>query len=237
MSDDNDDKNIIGFDQKRKEILKKQKEELKAAKKSSDNPPMFNIPEGTKYFLGALIAIHIILTLFLPENIQEWIIYHLGFVPARFTDSNMVEPLQIITPFTHMFLHGSWLHIGMNGFMLLAFGAGLEKMIGTKKMIQIFFISGLFGVALHFALNLYSFDPVIGASGGLSGMFAAVLVLLNRQNSGMTGRYGIMPFIALWIGISVIFGMMGSPDGNAIAWAAHIGGFLGGFAALKILKI
>jgi membrane associated rhomboid family serine protease len=198
---------------------------------------MFNLPPTTKYFLGAMLAIHLALTFVLPEGVREWVIYHLGFVPSRFTDTNMVEALQIVTPITHMFIHGSWLHIAMNGFMLLAFGAGLEKMIGAKKMLQIFFISGLFGVALHFVLNLYSFDPVIGASGGLSGMFAAVLVLLNRQNAGMTGKYGIWPFIILWIGISILFGMMGSPDGSAIAWAAHIGGFLGGFVALRFLKI
>lgn len=236
MSDENKDKNIIGFEEKRKEILEKQKEELKQAR-TNNNPPMFNLPEATKYFLGSMILIHIVITFFIPQNIKEWILYHLGFVPSRFTDSNMFEVLQVVTPVTHMFLHGSWLHIAMNGFMLLAFGAGLEKMIGAKKMLQIFFISGLFGVALHFILNLHSFDPVIGASGGLSGMFAAVLVLLNRQNAGMTGRYGIWPFIALWIGISVIFGFMGSPDGHAVAWAAHIGGFLGGFAALRLLKI
>ncbi len=258
MNDDNDkndkNNNIIGLDQKRQERLKKEKQADKQCKEERQNPsyymphtqtdknaPMFNIPEGTKYLLFSLIGIHLIVFYLLNEDIQNWIFYHLGFVPLRFTDGSMFEPLQILTPITHMFLHGSWLHLGMNGVMLLAFGSGLEKWVGAKKMFQIFFICGLFGVAAHFIFNLNSLDPVIGASGGLSGMFAAALVMLHRQNDAqggmMGGRYGMMPIIALWIGISILFGIMGSPDGSSIAWIAHIGGFLGGFAAVRFLKI
>jgi len=255
MNDKNkDEEKVIAFDKKRSEILKKKKQDERMQRNSSkqdpnayflgrnpiqnssQNPPMFNIPNGTKYLLAILVGIHLLMTFIINNDLSQWIIYHLGFVPARFTNANMVEALQFITPITHMFLHGSWLHIGMNALMLLAFGSGLERWIGTKKMLQIFFMCGLFGVTTHLAFNLYSFDPVIGASGGLSGMFAAALVMLNRQGN-MSGKYGIMPFVILWIGISILFGMMGSPDGSAIAWAAHIGGFLGGFVAVKLLKI
>lgn len=263
MDDDNkpDKKhdNIIGLDQKRKEQIKKKKQEEKAYKQERQNPsyymphsqsglssdqhtPIFNIPTGTKYLLFLIIIIHLIVFYLLNENLRYWVFYHLGFVPIRFTDGSMFEPLQILTPITHMFLHGSWLHIGMNAVMLLAFGSGLEKWVGAKKMFQIFFICGLFGVATHFIFNLNSLDPVIGASGGLSGMFAAVLVMLHRQNLSQSnktvgGKFGMMPIIALWVGISVLFGVMGSPDGSSIAWLAHIGGFLGGFAAIRFLKI
>ena len=241
--------NVIGFEKKRTEILKKKKADKarnQAAQNpayysynpsNSTNPPMFNIPAGTKYLLGFLILIHIVIHYIANQDMQDWITYHLGFVPARFTSGNMGEALQFVTPITHMFLHGSWLHMGMNGVMLLAFGSGLEKWIGTKKMLQIFFVSGLIGIATHFAIYYYAMDPVIGASGGLSGMFAAALIMLQRQNAGMAGKYGIWPFIALWIGISVIFGLMGSPDGAAVAWVVHIGGFMGGFIAVKLLKI
>ncbi len=249
--------NIVELDQKRKEILAQRKIDQAAEKEqerkrnqarqnpsyympnsqAGDNPPMFNIPNGTKYLLLAIVVIHLIVTYILSDEMRDLAFYHLGFVPLRFTEIDMMEPLQILTPITHMFLHGSWLHLGMNGVMLLAFGSGLEKWIGTKKMFQVFFICGLIGVAFHFVLNLNSLDPVIGASGGLSGMFAVALVMLHRQNSGLSGRYGMIPIIALWIGISIIFGFLGSPDGSAVAWAAHVGGFLGGFAAVRFLKI
>jgi len=230
-----DDSNVVSF---RGEVKRKKKEEKKQARAAEKlkHGPLINLPPITKYFLGSLIAIHLIVFLLLSANAQAWLFTHFGFIPGRFTGAALFEPLQFLTPLTHIFFHGSWLHIGMNGAMLLAFGSGAEKTIGGKKMLIIFAISSVFGVTAHFALNWDSIYPVIGASGGLSGLFAVMIVILNRQNK-LGGKYGVWPFIALWIGISVLFGMMGSPDGGDIAWAAHIGGFLGGFVAIKLLKL
>ena len=202
---------------------------------------LINLPPVTKYMLGVMILIHLGLYLAAPEAIRDWIILSLGFIPGVFTGAIPFEPLALITPLSHMAIHGSWLHIGMNGVMLMAFGTGIERWIGGKRMFIFFILCGLCGAAAHFALNPFSPHPVIGASGGLSGFFAAVLIMLNRgrtMTGGIgTGRYGLWPFIILWIGISVAFGMMGSPDGSSIAWAAHVGGFLGGFAVLRLMKV
>ena len=208
-----------------------------APQPSQENEPLINLPPFTKYLLTAIIGIHIIITFLLDDAQTHWVYIHLGFIPGRFTGAALFEPLALLTPFTHMVIHGSWLHIAMNGIMLLAFGAGVEKWIGGKKMIAFFVLSGLFGLAAHFALNFSSYQPVIGASGGLSGLFAAALVMLNRRQAGMTGKYGFWPLIALWVGISILFGIMGSPHGGDIAWAAHVGGFLGGFILLKWMKL
>lgn len=201
------------------------------------NEPLINLPPVTKYFLGLMVVIHLGITFLLNETQTNWLFIHLGFIPGRLTGTALFEPLVFITPLTHMFIHGSWLHIAMNGIMLLAFGSGIEKWLGGKKMLILFFISGLFGIATHFALNYDSIFPVVGASGGLSGLFAAALIMINKQQKNQGGpAHKIWPFILLWIGISVIFGFIGSPDGGQIAWAAHVGGFLGGFAAMKLLK-
>jgi membrane associated rhomboid family serine protease len=197
------------------------------------NEPIINLPPVTKYFLGVIIAIHLIVTFLLTQDQLEWVLLRLGFIPAFFSGHATFTPLAALTPLTHMFLHGSWLHLAMNSIMLLAFGSGIEKWMGGKNMLILFFISGLFGIVTHFALNHDSIYPVVGASGGLSGLFAAALIMINQQQGGV---HKIWPFIVLWIGISVLFGFMGSPDGGQIAWAAHVGGFLGGFAAMKLLK-
>lgn len=201
------------------------------------NEPIINLPFYTKYFLLAFILIHLAITFALSDAQAQWVFMHLGFIPGRFTGMALFEPLALITPFTSLFIHGGWLHLAMNSIMLLAFGSGIERWMGGKKMIAFFILSGLIGTLAHFALNFHSIMPVIGASGGLSGLFAAALVMMNQRHGGMTGKYGIWPFVGLWIGISVIFGMMGTNDGGQIAWAAHIGGFLGGFALLKFMKI
>lgn len=201
------------------------------------NEPLINLPPYTKYLLMLIIGTHVIVTFLLTEIQTHWVFIHLGFIPGRFTGAALFEPLALLTPFTHMFLHGSWLHIAMNAIMLLAFGSGVERWIGGRKMITFFIVCSLCGVAAHLALNFGSIQPVIGASGGLSGLFAVAILMINRQNAGATGKYGMWPFILLWIGISVLFGFMGGPDGSEIAWAAHVGGFLGGFALMKLMKI
>lgn len=78
---------------------------------------------------------------------------------------------------------------------------------------------------------------MIGASGGISGLFAAAIVMMNKSGQEMGGKVGILPFALLWIGLSIGFGMLGGPDGSLIAWAAHVGGFLGGFIALKLMRV
>lgn len=210
------------------------KDDITSLKKSE---PLINIPPITKYMLGLFIGIHLIITYVLKSEMPHWVIIHLGFIPGRFTGQALFEPLMFLTPLTHMLLHGGWIHLAMNSVMLLAFGSGIERWIGGRKMILFFVLTGLFGVAAHFALNPFSIAPVIGASGGLSGLFALALIMLNRQNAGLTGQYGMWPLILIWIGISILFGFIGSPDGSQIAWAAHVGGFLGGFAVAKFMKI
>lgn len=207
------------------------------AQDAAKPPPAINLPPITKYFLTAIIGIHILISLILSVEAMEWVYVHLGFIPARFSGAAPFEPLALLTPITHMFIHGSWIHIGMNTVMMAAFGTGIERWLGGKKMMAVFFISGLIGIALQFALSPASFNPVIGASGGLSGLFAAAIIMFNKVNGSFNTKYGIWPIIGIVLATYVIFGFAGSPDGNNVAWAAHIGGFLGGFAALKILKI
>ncbi|NCO04479.1 MAG: rhomboid family intramembrane serine protease [Alphaproteobacteria bacterium] len=199
--------------------------------------PAINLPPVTKYFLAAIIGVHLFITIILSKEAMEWAYVHLGFIPARFSGAAPFEPLALLTPITHMFIHGSWIHIGMNTVMMAAFGTGIERWLGGKKMMAVFFISGLIGIALQFALSPASFSPVIGASGGLSGLFAAAIIMFNKLNGSFNSKYGIWPIIGVVLATYFIFGFIGSPDGNVVAWAAHIGGFLGGFIALKLLKI
>ena len=236
-NNDNDDNKVVPFKTPRKKQA--QQKQVETSKQATE--PLINLPPFTKFLLMALIAAHLITNLALSDAQLEWVILNFGFIPGQFTGSIPFEPLALLTPFASIILHSGWLHIGMNAIMLLAFGSGIERWMGGKKMIAFFIACGLFGIALHFVLNYNSINPVIGASGGISGLFAAALVMLNRNNIGMTGRFGLWPIIILWIAISVIFGFIDTPQmgigKGEIAWAAHVGGFLGGFAVLKMMRI
>lgn len=206
------------------------------ARKKEVVPPIINMPTLTKYLIGAIIGIELINALILSPEQSNALIENFGFVPARFLPENFT-PAAIITPLTSMFLHGGWMHLFVNAFMLAAFGSGVERWLGPKRMAFLFIMSGLCGVVMHYALNIASPYPMIGASGGISGLFAAGLIMINRGGRELGGRFGILPMALLWIGVSVAFGMMGAPGGGSIAWAAHVGGFLGGLAILKAMRL
>lgn len=199
--------------------------------------PLINLPPATKWLLAGLIGVHLVVHLLLPGAAYNWIFGHMGFIPARWMGALDFEIFTLLTPVSYMLLHASWLHLIMNAVMLMAFGSGIERWMGARRMIIFSVLCGVIAVAAHFALNTGSMQPVVGASGALSGLFAAALIMINRGHSELGGRFGLLPFIVIWIGISIAFGMTGAPDGSAIAWAAHIGGFLGGFAVLKLMKI
>jgi membrane associated rhomboid family serine protease len=198
----------------------------------SAREPLINLPPVTKYFIFLLIAIHGALQLFTEEQ-RGWIYSHFGFVAGAYTGHAPFTATAIIAPLTYMLLHGSWMHVGMNCVMLAAFGAGLERMMGGRKLLILFVLCGLAAIAVQFIAYPASTDPVIGASGGITGFFAALLVVMQQMN-GNRGRYGLWPLIIVWIAVEATFGLTGAgPGGGNVAWIAHIGGFLAGLFLVK----
>ncbi len=212
------------------------KKPKKEPEQKPSQPPMINLPLVTKYLLLAMIGIHIAL-LFVNDADKAYVFLNFGFIPSIWTGNNAYgfDIYALISPITYIFLHGTWMHIAMNGAMLMAFGAGVEQWMGAKKFLIFFILCGIAAVAIETIIHPYSTNPVIGASGAESGLFAAILILLQSQGRLPTGKYGIWPFAALWIGISLVFGLIsGFTGGGQIAWAAHLGGFIAGFGLLKL---
>ena len=230
-----DDKIIAMPTLAERDRIRKEKEKLER-KMAGAAEPMINMPPVTKYLIGIILVTHLVVHYALSPEQQDWVLMNLGFVPERFNETPFA-PTVMASVFTHMFLHGGWMHVIMNLFMLAAFGSGVEKWLGAKRLLILFIASGLFGVIAHYFLNTHSEFPMIGASGGLSGLFAAAIIMLSRGQREMGGKVGILPFALIWIGLSIGFGMLGGPDGSLIAWAAHVGGFLGGFVVLKAMRV
>ncbi|MFD0389772.1 rhomboid family intramembrane serine protease [Tistrella bauzanensis] len=100
-------------------------------------------------------------------------------------------------------------------------------------MVGFYLVTGMLGALAHVLIYPESMVPMLGASAGISGLFAAVLIMMRRSRAG-TGS--IMPLALLWIATAVITGIWGTPGtGEAVAWVAHIGGFLGGLALFPFL--
>lgn len=223
--------NIVDFT-KIRGVLDKSRQAATAGNPAAE--PMINLPPATKLLLAVFIFIHIFIVAALDAEGRYDVYQTFGFIPGYYT--GMMDPYgweRLYGPLTYAFLHGSWIHLFMNGAMLMAFGAAFEKRAGGRRMLALFFLCSLAAAAVHFVFNLHSDSPVIGASGGLSGLFAATIALMRDDpRLGFGGRRGLWSFAALWVGLSILFGIGGGPEGAAIAWQAHIGGFAAGFLLL-----
>lgn len=195
--------------------------------------PMINLPPVTKALAGILLVLFAIHEYLLPASAHYWALTQLGFVPARLNGDMPFSIWTILSPISYMFLHGGLMHIAMNSVMLLAFGAGLEKWMGGRRLLVFFTGCGIAALLPHLALNWGSTAPVIGASGALSGFFAAILIMLKNRQQAAGQQANLFPFIALWVIITIGFGIFGGSEESAIAWEAHLGGFLAGFVLLK----
>ncbi len=225
-------------DKLRREQEKQWRRDFKQQQKALGRAePMINLPPYTKVMGLTFLIIHAAISLLIDPPQQYWLYETFGFKPAYYT-VDFPGWQALAGPFTYMLLHGNWLHIAMNCVMLAAFGAGVEKWMGGRRMLALFILTGLAACLFQLILSPTSTQTMIGASGGVSGLFAAVMMMLYQQGRLGNGKYGMLPFAALWIGISFLFGLLGGPDGSAIAWAAHIGGFLAGLVLIKpVLKM
>lgn len=213
-----------------------------ASKQSATRPhkqPILNIPPTTKKLLGLLIAIFLITEMIKSFNkdLYEIIIIYGSFIPVRlatFPDIEIITPFTIIT---YSLLHATWLHILMNAGMLLAIGSACEKTFGPRYTMIIYSGSIIIAALTHFLLDIHSPYPMLGASGGISGLFGGLLYITRKTSGNATesSPAGLAKTILLWVAISIILGLIGSPDGSNIAWAAHIGGFIGGIGVSAFL--
>lgn len=200
--------------------------------------PAVNLPRAVAWLIGLNVAVYL-LTVVMPLRWTNEVIFHFGFIPARYGLPGGVRWEELVSPLSHQFLHAGSLHILVNMIMLAAFGAGVERLMGARRLLGIFFLSGIAGAALHYGVYPDSRIPVVGASGAISGLFGAVLRLMAKQAEVMGRRTRVLPIAAIWIAISVITGFTGVPGsgGAQVAWAAHVGGFLLGLVAFDAFAV
>ena len=154
------------------------------------------------------------------------------------------SPINFFTPITSIFLHGSWGHILGNSLFFWVFGKAVEDSMGGGRFLIFYLVCGLAGAALHIAVNPASPVPTVGASGAISGIMGAYLVLYPRARVNMFFFFFIVPVRAwlvllYWFGIQVITGLpeLGqiNPEvsGGVAVWA-HVGGFLTGVLLIAL---
>jgi membrane associated rhomboid family serine protease len=144
-----------------------------------------------------------------------------------------------LTLFTSMFLHGGFFHLGFNMLYLWIFGNNIEDVLGPLRFILFYLFAGLMAHAMHIASDPGSIIPTVGASGAISGVMGAYLVLFPQARiMTLLWLFIFIQFLYIpafviiiyWFVIQLVSGLvsLGGQIGGGVAWFAHIGGFLGG---------
>jgi membrane associated rhomboid family serine protease len=211
----------------------------------SRNPPIV---------LYAIIIGNVLVYLFelsLPEGQLDRLFLLFGIVPARFTHPDLAReagfpPAGIVPFFTHMFLHGGWLHLIGNLWTLWIFGDNVEDRMGPVRFAVFYLLCGLAAGAVHLATNINSAMPTIGASGAIAGVLGAYFLLFPRAWVVVLVPIVIYPlfveipavvFLVLWFVMQVFsgFGSLGAAaDEGLVAWFAHLGGFIAGMLLCRL---
>lgn len=191
-----------------------------------------NLPPAILWLIGINVAVQA-MRQFLGDSADVELISELGLVPAAYTSQPGGALLSLIlAPFTYQFLHGGWMHLGVNMLSLAAFGAPVERLLGSRRFVVFYLASGLVAGFVHAMFFPASVDAVVGASGAISGVFGAVLMVMRSIGS----LSSILPVAGIWIALNVFFGLVGGTPGaggEPVAWTAHIGGFVFGLAAIR----
>jgi membrane associated rhomboid family serine protease len=164
-------------------------------------------------------------------------IYGYGFISAVFGGQGQLAAWaervpSVLTLITSLFLHGDWLHLAGNMLFLWVFGDNIEDAMGHWRFLVFYLLAGIAATLAHFAADPASMVPVVGASGAISGVLGAYLLLYPR--SKVLVPILIFPLflpayllLIFWIGYQVL-AVAGDGGLGGVAWWAHIGGFLAG---------
>lgn len=176
--------------------------------------PILNIPPLT---LGVTILLLCVFAAMQFDKVFNWLVPQASFIPADFSIATSYKIL------SYALLHFGWPHIIMNTTGLLAFGAGIERLLGIRYFLITFIGGVIVGALGHYALYPHSYDPLGGASAGISALFGCVMPLIVRGRSLVIGSL-------VFVLMNLVIGLIGFADqpGVSIAWQAHIFGFLFG---------
>jgi len=157
-------------------------------------------------------------------------------------------PAAWITVLTSTFLHAGWLHLLSNLLYLAVFGIPVERRLGAGRFGAIYFASGILGNVVHVLVQPTSMVPAVGASGAISGVIAAHLVLFPGATLGslapvlflrVVESTPVLLLLLVWLAAQLLSGvatLTTSTASTGIAWWAHLSGFGTGLALASVLK-
>jgi membrane associated rhomboid family serine protease len=202
----------------------------------------------TLTIIAGNIIIYLFTGAFQSEQLSMNVAASFGVVPADFINgasqnipyNPIPAPLTFIT---YMFVHASWMHLLTNMLFLWVFGDNVEDAFGYVGFALFYLLAGVAAAGLHVLMSPGSGAPLIGASGAISGVLGAYVLLYPRARVLMLMfvpipiRISAFWVLGIWFAIQIFSLVQANGNGAVeVAWWAHIGGFLAGMLLTLVLR-
>jgi membrane associated rhomboid family serine protease len=216
-------------------------------------PPIINAPWPVAGFALVLVAAHLVISL-LPTRLQNAVFYFGALFPERFWASSGAPSVTGLPPYAtaseallplvaSAFIHADWMHVILNAAFLVALAKPLLELMrriwpgrepGASILLLALFLFAQIVASLTFLSGSYpDGGPAVGASGGISGLLASVLLIREGPGRWLLSRRFLVAS-SLFVIANAVFAFIGPGLlGASIAWQAHVGGYLGGAVFMR----
>ena len=209
-----------------------------------DDNPTTSFPSVTIGIISLNIVVFILQVLSGGDG--QRIVFAYGAIPHNIVSFESTQPIHpFLTIFTSMFMHGGLFHIFGNMLYLWIFGNNIEDRLGHVRFIIFYLFCGIAAALSHVLTAAGSNVPMIGASGAVSGVLGAYLLLFPYARIHtviflgffvQTVQVPALIVIGFWAIIQVVNGLIsqGALNQGGVAWFAHVGGFIAGLITIKL---
>jgi len=215
----------------------------------ADDNPHF----GTPVVTWSIIAICVLVFFWqvsLGSNGGQVAAYQFGMIPARLFGTATLDPTLVAIPawatvFTSMFMHGGWLHLGFNMLFLWIFGDNIEDSMGHGRYLAFYLLCGVAAALAQAVIDPGSTIPMVGASGAISGVLGAYLLLHPQATVRTVIFLGVfvtmmhlpaLIVLGLWFLLQLASAAFSDTGEGGVAFWAHVGGFVAGMALVPLFK-
>jgi membrane associated rhomboid family serine protease len=199
-----------------------------------------------------LIAINVLVFFYqftLPPRAGQMFVYQFGTIPAVVLGSRQLPDALATIPaplslLTGMFLHGGLMHLAGNMLYLWIFGNNIEDAMGRGRFVLFYVLCGIGAAAAQILGSPDSTVPMVGASGAISGVLGAYLLLYPRAQVLVLIFFFFIRLmyipaafvLGLWFVLQVFSGATAGSSSAGVAWWAHVGGFVVGMMLVGLFK-
>jgi membrane associated rhomboid family serine protease len=206
-----------------------------------DDNPVRGLPVVTPLLIVACMGVYL-WQISLPPQSKQAAMTLLGFIPGVLFGYARIEGQPWVSPagsiFTALFLHSGFFHLAGNMVYLWIFGDNVEDRVGRGRFLAFYFICGALAALSQALPDMRSTVPMVGASGAVSGVLGAYLVLYPRANvlvamPFLLLRVPVLIMLGLWFAGQLAYSLLSEPGAAGVAFTAHIGGFVGGAVLVR----